>query len=81
MGEFLILPVDFIPLALEAFPEGVDFLLGKGVFVDLVLLVQVTNHFVLVVNVLLDPPQVGGCLAEVLLLGPVHGLGCLFCNR
>lgn len=76
--ELLVLLVDLVPLGLEALSDGVDLLVREAVLVHLVLLVQVPDHLVLVVDVLLDLVDVGRSLAVVLLLGPVDGFGCPF---
>ena len=77
VSQLLVLVVDFIPLVLEALPDLVDLYFRKAVVLDLVLGVQVLDHLVLVVDVVLDPVQVVRSPPVVLLLGPVGFLGRL----
>lgn len=77
----LVLVVDLVPLLLESLADLIDFGLAQTVLLGLELALQVLDHLVLVVDVLLDLAQVLGSHAVVLLLDPVDGLRCAFGHR
>lgn len=75
VSQLLVLVVHLIPFVLQSLPDGCHFRLRQAIIAGLVFLVQIPDHAVFVVDILLDPIQVLGSLPVVFLLGPLGGLG------
>ena len=81
MSQLLVLSIYFIPFLLQSFTELVYLILGQAVFMDLVLLVQISNHLVFVIDILFYLVDISWSLAVILFLCPVHWLRGSFVNR
>lgn len=81
MGQLLILSVYFVPFPLQTLSQGVNLLLWKTVLLILVLLVQITNHFIFIVDILLYFVYILWGLAIVFFLCPVNWFRSSFCHR
>lgn len=54
MSELLILVIDLVPLFLEPLSDLCHFFFAEAVFVDLMFFVEVSDHFILVIDIFLD---------------------------